>query len=165
MIPYLHICTYFGSKKHFFTTYFLQLIILIWCKIILSVRNNFTNDEHVFLKILVTNLHVLCFDIYAIPTMCTLYYQSRLNLVSEIYLVNILTFFSMRCCRGSSLAPVWMYVCLCVFIHGDVVSREDLFVIQCYFCVLVTAWSTCLISHDFIHFSFDYMLHSLRLFA
>ena len=51
-----------------------------------------TNDEHVFLRILVTNLRVLYYDIYAIPTMCTLYYQSRLNLVSEICLVNILTF-------------------------------------------------------------------------
>ena len=60
MIPYLHFCTYFVQKKN---TYFLQLIVLILCKIILSVRNNFTNDEHVFLRILVTNLRVLCFDI------------------------------------------------------------------------------------------------------
>ena len=52
----------------------------------------YNNDEHVFLRILVTNFHVLCSDIYAIPTMCTPYYQSRLNLVSEICLVNILTF-------------------------------------------------------------------------
>ena len=72
---------------------------------------------------------------------------------------------SLSQCRGPSLAPVCVYVCLCVFIHGDVVSREDLFVIQCYFCVLVTAGCTCLISLDFIHFSFDYKLHSLRLFA
>ena len=28
----------------------------------------FANDEHVLIRILVTNLHVLCFDIYAIPT-------------------------------------------------------------------------------------------------
>ena len=41
----------------------------------------FTNDEHVFLRILLTNLRVHYFDIYAIPTMCTPYYQSRLNLV------------------------------------------------------------------------------------
>ena len=47
---------------------------------------------HVFLRILVSNLSVLCFDICAIPSMCTPYYQSRLNLVSEICLVNILTF-------------------------------------------------------------------------
>ena len=73
--------------------------------------------------------------------------------------------YAILCCRGPSLAPVCVYVCLCVFIHDDVVSREDLFVIQCYFCVLVTAGYTCLISLDFIHFSFDYILHSLRLFA
>ena len=70
------------------------LINSILCKIILTVRNNFTNDEHVFLRILVINSRVLCFEICAIPTMCTPYYQSRLNLVSEIYLVNIVTFFS-----------------------------------------------------------------------
>ena len=70
-----------AKKALIFSTYFLQLIVLFLCKIILSVRNNFTNDEH-----------VLCFDICAIPTMCTPYYQSRLNLVSEICLVNILTF-------------------------------------------------------------------------
>ena len=34
-----------------FSTYFLQLILLMLCKISLSVRNNFTNDEHVFLRI------------------------------------------------------------------------------------------------------------------
>ena len=75
------------------STYFLELIVLILLKINLSVRNKFfTNDEHVFLRILVTNLRVLCFEIYAIPTMCTPYYQSRIKLVSEICLVNILTF-------------------------------------------------------------------------
>ena len=68
-------------------------------------------------------------------------------------------------CRGLSLAPVYVYVCLCVCIHGDVVSREDLFVIQYYFCMLVAAGSSCLNGLDFIHFSFDYILHSLRLFA
>ena len=41
----------------------------------------FTNYEHFFLRILVTNLRVLCSDINAIPTMCTACYQSRLNLV------------------------------------------------------------------------------------
>ena len=30
-------------------------------------ENFFTNDEHVFLRILVTNLRVLCFDIHDIP--------------------------------------------------------------------------------------------------
>ena len=93
MIPYLHLCTYFVKKKtHIFSTYFLQLIVLILCKIILFVRNNFTNDEHDLLRNLVTNLRVLCFDIYAIPNISTPYYQSRLNLVSEICLVSILTF-------------------------------------------------------------------------
>ena len=97
MIPFLLFCTYFANKKTLiFSTYILQLIVLILCKIILSARNNFTNDERVFLRILVTNLRVLCFDIYAIPTMCTPYYQSRLNLASEIcehtQLVNILSF-------------------------------------------------------------------------
>ena len=52
----------------------------------------FTKDEHVFLRILVTNLHVLRFAIYAIPTMFTPYYQSRLNHELEINLVDILTF-------------------------------------------------------------------------
>ena len=75
-----------------FSTYFLKLIVLILCKIILSVRNNFTYDEYVFLRILVRNLRVLCFVIYSMPTVCTPHYQSRLNLVSEICLVNILTF-------------------------------------------------------------------------
>ena len=66
MIPYLHFCTYFVQKGNSF----LQLIVLFLCKIILSVKNNFTNDEHVFPRILVTNLHVLYSEIYAIPTMC-----------------------------------------------------------------------------------------------
>ena len=83
---------FFAKKALILRTFLLQLIVLILRKIILSVRNNFSNDEQVFLRILVTNLRVLCFDIYAIPTMCTPYYQSRLNLVSEICLVNILTF-------------------------------------------------------------------------
>ena len=43
-------------------------------------------------ELLVTNLRVLCYDIYSIAAICTPYYQSRLNLVSEICLVNILTF-------------------------------------------------------------------------
>ena len=82
----------FFAKNTYFSTYFWQLIVLILRKIILSIRNIFTNAQHVFLRILITNLRVLCFDIFAIPTMCTPYYQSRLNLVSEICLVNILTF-------------------------------------------------------------------------
>ena len=92
----IHLCfvfeIYILKKILIFSTYFLQLVVLILCKFIISVRNNFTNDEHVFLRILVTNLRVLYFDINAIPTMCTPYYKSRLNLLSEICLVNILTF-------------------------------------------------------------------------
>ena len=89
MFALLHL---FCAKKALVFSNFLQLIVLILCKIILSVRNNFTNDEHVSLRILVTNLPILCFDILAIPTMCTPYYQIRLNLVSEIRLVSLLTF-------------------------------------------------------------------------
>ena len=37
-------------------------------------------------------VYTLLSSTYAIPTMCTTYYQSRLNHVSEICLVNILTF-------------------------------------------------------------------------
>ena len=77
MIPYLHFCTYFMQKKHLF-------LALICCN--LFCVKLFSPSEHVFLWILVTNLRVLCFDIYAIPTMCTPYYQSRLNLVPEICL-------------------------------------------------------------------------------
>ena len=33
-----------------FSTYFLKLIVLTMCKFSLSVRNNFTNDEHYFPK-------------------------------------------------------------------------------------------------------------------
>ena len=71
---------------------FCNLLYLFCLKFISPSVIFFTNDEHVFLRIWVTNLHVLCFDIYAIPTMRTPYYQSRLKLVSEICLVNMLTF-------------------------------------------------------------------------
>ena len=76
-----------------FSTCFWQLIVLILCKIILYVRNNFANDEHVYLRIfghkfLCSLFWHLCYTHY----MCTPYYQSWLNLVSEICLVNILTF-------------------------------------------------------------------------
>ena len=43
-------------------------------------------NKHVFLRLLVF------FVLTSMPTMCTPYCQSRLNLVSEICLVNILTF-------------------------------------------------------------------------
>ena len=68
-------------------------IVLILCEIILSGRNNFTNDEHVFLSILVTNFRVLCFeDLCYTHYVYTVLSKYRLNLVSEICLVNILTF-------------------------------------------------------------------------
>ena len=76
-----------------FNTYFLQLVVLRLCKISLSVRNNFTKDEPVFLRIF--GHKFTCFLLWHlghIPDICTPYYQSRLNLVSEICLVNILTF-------------------------------------------------------------------------
>ena len=88
---------YFLQKKSLiFTTYFLQLV-LFCVKLFSPSEIIFTNDEHVFLRILVTNLRVLCFDIYAIPTMCTPYYQSRLNLASEILPCEHTHLFGMRC--------------------------------------------------------------------
>ena len=63
-----------------------QFIVLILCKIFSPSEIIFTNDENVFLRILDTNLRFLCFDIYAVPTMCTPYYHSRVNYVSEICL-------------------------------------------------------------------------------
>ena len=86
--------TYFFAKKALlFSSYFLQLIEYLFCvKLFSPPEIVFTNDVHVFLRILVTNLRVIFFDIYAIPTLCTPYYQSRLNPVSEICLVNLLTF-------------------------------------------------------------------------
>ena len=118
-----HLCTFaliLCKNALIFRTYLLQLIGLILCKFILSVRNNFTNDEHVFLRILVTNLRVLCFDIYAIPTMCTPYYQNRLNLVSEICLVNILTFFGMRCHCYILVEIIYESFNLCMYIHCNI---------------------------------------------
>ena len=89
MITYLHFSTYFLQKNHLFAALiFCNLLFLFCVKLFSPSEIIFTNDEHVFLRILVTNLRVLCFDIYAIPTMCTQYYQSSLNLVSEICLVT-----------------------------------------------------------------------------
>ena len=88
-----HICTYFWAKKHLFLALvFCNLLYSFCLKLISPLEIIFTNEEQVFLRILVTNLRVLCSDIYAIPTRCTPYHQSRLNLVSEICLVSILTF-------------------------------------------------------------------------
>ena len=99
MIPYLHFCTYFLRKTHkFWALIFCNLLYLFCVKLFSQSEIIFTNDDHVFLRILVTNLRILCFDIYAIATMCTPYYQSILNLVSEICLVNIYThLFGLRC--------------------------------------------------------------------
>ena len=60
-----HLTRYSSHKKRIYSRC-MAVKSLILRKIIFSVRNNFTNDEHVFLRILVTNLLVLCFDIYAI---------------------------------------------------------------------------------------------------
>ena len=81
MIPYLHLCTYFLKKKHLFLAIiFCNFYTYLFCvKLFSPSEIIFTNDEHVFLIILVINLRVLCFDIYALPTMCTPYYPSRLR--------------------------------------------------------------------------------------
>ena len=79
-------------KKHkylFLALIFFNLLYLFCVKLFSPSGIIFTNDEHILLRILVTNLRVLCIDIYAIPTMCTPpHYQSTLNLVSEICLVT-----------------------------------------------------------------------------
>ena len=130
MIPYLHFCTYFLQKQAlifckkniifcknmhiFLALIFCNLLYLFCVKLFSPSEIIFTNDEHVFLRILVTNLRVLCFDIYAIPTTCTPYYQSRVNLVSEICLVNILTFgheVSLSYLSRNNLLRVLTYVC------------------------------------------------------
>ena len=76
----------FFAKKHIFSTYFCNLLYLFFVKLLSPSERIFSYDEHVFLRILVTNLRVLCFDFYAILTMCTPYYQSRLNLVQKFAL-------------------------------------------------------------------------------
>ena len=43
IFSFLHL--FFAKNALIFSTYFMQLIVLILPKIILSVRNNFTNDE------------------------------------------------------------------------------------------------------------------------
>ena len=55
-------------------SYFWNLLSLFCFKLFSPSEIIFTNDEHVFLRILVSNLRVLWFDIYAIPTMCTPHY-------------------------------------------------------------------------------------------
>ena len=51
-------------------------MFLFWVKLFSPWGIIIANDEHVFLRISVTNLCVLCFGIYAIPTICTQHYQS-----------------------------------------------------------------------------------------
>ena len=76
--------TYF---YHLFLSLILcNLLYLFFVKLFSPSGIIFTNDEHVFLRILATNLCVLCFYIYDIPTMCTTHYQGRLNLASEFAL-------------------------------------------------------------------------------
>ena len=83
---------FFAKKNHLFLALiFCNLLFLFYVKLFSPSGIIFTNDKHVFRRILVTNLRILCFDIFAIPTMCTPYYQSRLNRLSEICLVKILT--------------------------------------------------------------------------
>ena len=74
------------------STYFLELIVLILLKINLSVRNNLLLMMNIFFKEFWSQICVLFLKIDAILTMCTLYHQRRLNLVSEICLVDILIF-------------------------------------------------------------------------
>ena len=64
MIPYLH---FFFAKK---ALIFWNLLYLFYLKLISPSEIIFTNDKHVFLRILVTNLRVLCFDICAIYPLC-----------------------------------------------------------------------------------------------
>ena len=94
---------------------FWNLLYLFYLKLISPSEIIFINDEHVFLRILVSNLRVLCSDIYPMPIMCTPYYKIRLNLVSEIYLVNILTFrheVSLLYFSTNNLLRVLTYVCI-----------------------------------------------------
>ena len=56
------------NKKHLFLALiFCNLLFLFCVKLFSPSEIIFTNDEHVFLRILVTNSRVLCSDIYAIP--------------------------------------------------------------------------------------------------
>ena len=74
------------GKLLFLALNFCNLLYLFFVKLFSPSEIIFTKDEHAFLRTLVTNLRVLCFDICAIPTMCTLYYQSTLNLYQKFAL-------------------------------------------------------------------------------
>ena len=121
MIPYWYfVITKYVSILHSLTAFILH-------KLYSPSQIIFTDDVHVLIhtlclnlfvhssinmkswlwvmsiRILITNLNVLCFDIYAIPTLIniennlclySIYIQRRLNHVSEMCLVNILTFWT-----------------------------------------------------------------------
>ena len=61
---------FFAQFFFIFSTYFLRLIVLICVKWFSPSEIIFSIDGHVFLRILVINLGVLCFDIYAIYPLC-----------------------------------------------------------------------------------------------
>ena len=71
MITYLHFRTFFVKKHLFLALIFRNLLYLFCLKLFSLSEIILTYDEHVFIRILVTNLCVLCFDIYAIIAMCT----------------------------------------------------------------------------------------------
>ena len=50
---------------------FIHLLHLFCIRLFSPSEIIFTNDEHVFLRILITNFHVRCFDIHVIPTIYT----------------------------------------------------------------------------------------------
>ena len=84
MIPYLHFWTYFLQKKKLIFCIIFCILLYLFCGKLFSPSEIIsTNDKHIFIRILVTNLRILCFVIFAIPTICTPYYQSRLNLNSR----------------------------------------------------------------------------------
>ena len=62
---------------------FCNLLYLFCVKLFSPSEIIFTNDEHVLLRILITNLRVLCFDIHSMPAMCTPYYQSIDSILYE----------------------------------------------------------------------------------
>ena len=93
----------------------------------LSYLNRVTNTLDQTSKILLINSHIfshlnycsaiwsICSEIYAIPAICTPYYQSRPNLVSEILPCEHTHLFGMRChCYilvGIIYLRVLTYVC------------------------------------------------------
>ena len=67
---------FFAKKTHLFLALIFWNLLYLFCiKLFSPSEIIFTNGEHIFLRFLVTNLRVRCFDIYAITAMCTQYYQ------------------------------------------------------------------------------------------